>query len=91
MLAKMEAAPGSRDFTELLFAAGIEVPVRTRLEVITPTLSELHCARLRQIKETGCTVEIFLLGEQHRLYRQTYSREFRILSVQDFGNELIYQ
>jgi uncharacterized protein (DUF58 family) len=91
MLAKMEAAPGSRDFTQALFAAGIEVPVRTRLEVITPTLSELHCARLRQIKEKGCTVEIFLLGEQHRSYRQTYGREFRILSVQDFGSELIYQ
>jgi uncharacterized protein (DUF58 family) len=88
MLAKMEAAPGSRDFTELLFAAGIEVPVRTRLQVITPILSELHCARLRQIKEKGCTVEIFLLGEQQRLYRP---REFRIHSVQDFGNELIYQ
>jgi uncharacterized protein (DUF58 family) len=91
MLAKMEAAPGSRDFTQALFAAGIEVPVRTRLEVITPTLSDLHRARLRQIKEKGCTVEIFLLGEQHRSYRQTYGREFRILSVQDFGNELIYQ
>jgi uncharacterized protein (DUF58 family) len=91
MLARMEAAPGSRDFTQALFTAGIEVPVRTRLEVITPTLSELHCARLRQIKEKGRTVEIFLLGEQHRSYRQTYGREFRILSVQDFGSELIYQ
>jgi len=91
MLAKMEAASGSRDFTQALFAAGIEVPVRTRLEVITPVLSELHCARLRQIKEKGCTVEIFLLAEQHRSYSQTYGREFRILSVQDFGNELIYQ
>lgn len=90
MLAKMEAAPGSRDFTELLFTAGIEVPVRTRLEVITPTLSEENCARLRQIKEKGCSVEIFLLGEQKRLNEQTFSREFPIFPVQDFGNELIY-
>ncbi len=90
MLAELEAAPGSRDFTELLFAAGIEVPVRTRLEVITPTLSELHCARLRQIKAKGCTVEIFLLGEQNRANGQSYGSEFPTLSVQDFGNELIY-
>jgi uncharacterized protein (DUF58 family) len=91
MLAKMDAAPGNRDFTELLYMSGIEVPVRTRLEVITPALSELQGARLRQVKEKGCTVEIFLFGEQHQAYRRRYGREFSIFSVRDFGNELIYQ
>ncbi|UCF99332.1 MAG: DUF58 domain-containing protein [Spirochaetaceae bacterium] len=91
MLAKMEPARDGPKYSELLFSCGFEVPVRTRVEVITPVLSELDCARLRQVKERGCSVDIFLFGEEHQRYRQRYGREFSIYSVQDFGNELLYQ
>ena len=79
------------DFSEHLFSSGLEVPVRTRVEVITPVLADLDLARLRRIREKGCTVEIFLFGDQVQTYREEYGREFAIFPVQDFGNELVYQ
>ncbi|MBN2551898.1 MAG: DUF58 domain-containing protein [Spirochaetales bacterium] len=91
ILARMEPVRGGATVTELLFTAGIEVPVRTRIEVITPVLSDLDGARLRQIKGRGCTVEIFLFGEQQQLYRQRYAGQFPIHSIADFGNELVHQ
>jgi uncharacterized protein (DUF58 family) len=91
LLARIEPAEGGGDFSEYLFSSGLEVPVRTRVEVITPGLVELDLARLRRIKEKGCTVEIFLFGDQVQTYREKYGREFAILPVQDFGNELVYQ
>ena len=75
----MKPRRGKSGFHRLLFSSGIEVPVRTRVEVITPVLSELDSARLRRIKAKGCTVEIFLFGEQHLSYRQIYGREFPYL------------
>jgi uncharacterized protein (DUF58 family) len=89
-LARMEAEPGSRDFTELLFTTGIELPARTRLEVITPVFSEPHRARLRQIREKGCTVETFLLAEPRRGGGPEAGGEFPVFPVQDFGDELIH-
>jgi hypothetical protein len=87
----MEPAVDGPEFSELLFTSGIELPVRTRVEVITPALRELDVNRLRRIKESSCTVELFVLGEQIQATRQLYGQEFPIFPVQDFGSELIYQ
>jgi uncharacterized protein (DUF58 family) len=91
LLGRMEPAQDGPEFSELLFTSGIELPVRTRVEVITPVLGELDIARLRQIRETGCTVELFLLGEQSQKAGALWGREFSVFSVQDFGGELIYR
>ena len=91
LLGRMRPAQGGSDFSELLFTSGIELPVRTRVEVITPMLGELDIIRLRRIRETGCTVELFLVGEQPQPARELWGQEFSIYSVQDFGSELIYR
>jgi uncharacterized protein (DUF58 family) len=91
LLGRMESTEREADFSELLFTSGIELPVRTRVEVITPVLGELDARRLRQVREKGCTVELFILGEQHREARELCGREFSIFPVQDFGGELIRQ
>jgi uncharacterized protein (DUF58 family) len=91
MLGKMEPAQGGPDFSELLFTSGIELPVRTRVEAITPVLGQLDINRLRQLRGKGCTVELFVLGEQLQAARELCGREFSVFSVQDFGSELIYR
>jgi len=91
MLGKMEPAQGGPDFSELPFTSGIELPVRTRVEVITPVLGQLDISRLRQLRGKGCTVELFILGEQLEAARELCGREFSVFSVQDFGSDLIYR
>jgi uncharacterized protein (DUF58 family) len=91
MLGKMEPAQGGPDFSELPFTSGIELPVRTRVEVITPALGQLDISRLRQLRGKGCTVELFILGEQLEAARELCGREFSVFSVQDFGSDLIYR
>ena len=91
LLGRMQPSQGGTDFSELLFTSGIELPVRTRVEVITPVLRDLDIGRLRRIRENGCTVELFVLGEQLEAARELYAREFSIFPVQDFGRELIYK
>jgi len=91
LLGKMEPEQGGPGFSELLFTSGIELPVRTRVEVITPVLRELDIRRLRQLRGKGCTVELFVLGEQLQAASELCGREFSIFSVQDFGSELIYR
>ena len=91
LLGKMEPASGGPDFSELLFTSGIELPVRTRVEVITPVLKPADLKRLRRIRENGCTVELFVLGEELQSAGELSGQEFRIYSVQDFGSELIHR
>ena len=91
MLGRMESAEDGPDFSELLFTSGVELPVRTRVEVITPVLGQLDVDRLRQIRERGCTVELFVPGEQLQAAGELCGGEFSIFAVQDFGRELIYQ
>ena len=91
LLGRMNSTQGGPDFTELLFTSGIELPVRTRVEVITPVLGNLDIRRLRQIRENGCTVELFILGEQLEAARELCGRAFSIFPVQDFGRELLYK
>jgi uncharacterized protein (DUF58 family) len=89
LLGQMEPAQGGPGFSELLFTSGIELPVRTRVEVITPVVRQLDAGRLRQLKARGCTVELFILGDQSNAVRELYGGEFPIYSVQDFGGDLI--
>jgi uncharacterized protein (DUF58 family) len=91
LLARMEPSREGTDFSELLFTAGIELPVRTRVEVITPVLGALDVSRLERIRQKGCTVELFIPGEQQQAAGELCGREFSIFPVQDFGRELIYQ
>jgi len=59
--------------------------------VITPVLGQLDVDRLRQIRERGCTVELFVPGEQLQAAGELCGEEFSIFAVQDFGRELIHQ
>jgi hypothetical protein len=61
------------------------------VEVITPVLRPLDVNRLRQIRERGCTVELFVPGEQLQSAGELCGGEFPIFAVQDFGRELIDQ
>ena len=90
ILARIEASPEEIDFTRLLHNPGIEVPVQSRIEVITPLLKEEQRYFLRKVKEKGCTVEIFLLGPDTRRQKELLAREFDVFCVKDYGNELIY-
>ena len=90
ILARIEASPEKIDFTQLLHNPGIEVPVQSRIEVITPLLKEEQQEFLRRVKEKGCTVEIFLLGPDTRRQKELLAREFDVFCVKDYGNELIY-
>jgi len=91
MLARMQPETSGMELTELLFHSRIEIPVRTRLQVITSVLTEADCSRLRQLKQKGCSVEVFLFGEQHHRFAHRHRDQFRVYSVQDFGNELVYR
>jgi uncharacterized protein (DUF58 family) len=91
MLGRMESAADGPDFSELPFTSAVELPVRTRLLVITPVLGQIDVNRLRQIRERGCTVELFIPGEQLQAAGELCGGEFSIFPVQDFGHELIHQ
>jgi uncharacterized protein (DUF58 family) len=91
LLGRMESAEDGPDFSELPFTSGVQLPVRTRVEVITPVLRPLDVNRLRQVRERGCTVELFVPGEQLQAARELCGGEFSIFAVQDFGRELIYR
>jgi uncharacterized protein (DUF58 family) len=89
MLARIDVGGGEEDFTTRLYEAGIEVPARTRIEVISPSLSEGQWGRLRPLVEKGCTVELFLLGAENLLATRQLSPEIAMYAVQDYGDALI--
>ena len=89
MLARMEAPRSPGDFTRLLREAGMEIPMRTHIEVITPLLTEAQHAFLREEKQRGCAVELFLLGGDERGQRDSLGRDFPISMVTDYGAELL--
>ena len=89
MLAVMEPSREPVDFIGLLPASGIDVPAGTRLEVITPRITPLQHARLRESKQKGLAVEIFLTGGDSPQLRESLQKEFRVHVVKDYGNELI--
>jgi uncharacterized protein (DUF58 family) len=89
MLARMDVSREQADFTRLLYAAGVDIPIRTRIEVVTPTLGEEQRVLLLRAKEKGCPVELFLVGGDSLGQREQLSKEFSVFVVSDFGNELI--
>ncbi len=89
MLACMEPAREPVDFIRMLSASGITVPAGTRVEAITPGLTDLQQETLRDFKQKGMTVECFLVGGDRPELRERISREFPVHVVRDYGNELL--
>lgn len=91
MLARIDVSREPTDFTRLMYAAGVDIPIRSHIEVITPRLSDEQRAFLREVKLRGCTVELFLLGGDSLGQRELLSKEFPVFVVSDYGNELIHK
>jgi uncharacterized protein (DUF58 family) len=89
LLASMEPSRESTDFIGLLPTSGVDIPAGTRLEVITPRITPLQHAMLRESRQKGLAVEIFLTGGDSPELRQSLQKEFRVHVVKDYGNELI--
>ena len=96
MLARIVPSREATDVTRLLKISGIEVPLQTRIEVVTPMLRDEQRKFLKVLKEKGCQVELFLVGpdawpEKELVSRKSLSKEFTVFCIKDYGNELIYQ
>jgi uncharacterized protein (DUF58 family) len=91
MLARLQPLPEGRDVTRLPAEAGIELPGRSRLEVIAPVLDAQQWGSLRRLRERGCEVDVFWVGAQQTPdpEAELRSREFRFYRVADFGDALI--
>jgi uncharacterized protein (DUF58 family) len=89
MLAYMEPARDAVDFVRQLSTSGMDIPAGTRIEVITPKLSDLQHALLRESRQKGMIVECFLVGGDQPELRESLSREFPVHVVTDYGNELL--
>ncbi len=88
-LARLEPSWTEIDYTRLLSAAGMDIPVRTRIEVITPRVTEEQRAMLREAGRKGWFPEVFLLGGDGGGLAERLSREFPVHVVRDYGSELI--
>jgi uncharacterized protein (DUF58 family) len=91
MLARMDVSAGDVDFLRLLSDSGMNIPVQTRLEVITPQLTQAEWTLLRTLKTKGCIVELFLLGSDNPRQSESLGREFAVHTVLDYGHELFRQ
>jgi uncharacterized protein (DUF58 family) len=89
MLARMDAPRLPVDFTGLLHGAGVEMPARTHIEVITPSVTEEQHAFLREEKQKGYAVDLFLLGGDERGARDSLRKDFPVSLVTDYGAELL--
>ncbi len=89
MLARVDVSREPGDFTRLLFASGMDIPVRTQIKVITPSLTEVQHAFLREVKQKGNAIEVFLLGGNAVTPPAPLTREFRLHVVSEYGHELI--
>ena len=89
MLARMDVSGESGDFTRLLFASGVNVPVRTHIKVVTPMLTDAQHAFLREVKQKGNAVELFLLGGNSLVPPEPLARELPLFFVSEYGSELI--
>jgi uncharacterized protein (DUF58 family) len=89
MLARMDVSPEPGDFTQLLFASGVDIPVRTHIKVVTPSLTDVQRAFLRELRQKGNAVEIFLLGGNAPAPREVFTHEFPVFVVSEYGHELI--
>jgi uncharacterized protein (DUF58 family) len=91
MLARMDVSTQDMDFTRLLADSGMDIPVQTRLQVITPRLTPAEWALLRGLKKRGCTVELYLIGVSNLRQPESLSREFAVYNVSDYGRELFHR
>ena len=89
MLARMDVSRDSGDFTRLLFSSGVNIPVRTHIKVVTPSLTDMQRAFLREVKLKGNEVELFLLGGNALAPSETLAQEFPLYVVSEYGSELI--
>ncbi len=95
ILARVQPGAEHMNFEQLLQTSGIKIPPQTRIEVITPLLTEEQSAFFRRLKEQGCAVEVFLIAtgtwraEELRV-RALPSGEFSVFSVKDYGSELVH-
>jgi uncharacterized protein (DUF58 family) len=90
MLACMEAARDPMDIAGLLATAEVEIPIGTRIEVITPRLTPLQQAILRDGRQKGWVVELYITGGESQKHDEV-SREFPLFFVTDYGSELLHQ
>jgi uncharacterized protein (DUF58 family) len=89
MLARIEPPHGPADFTRLLHGAGVEMPVRTHVEVITPSLTVEQHSYLYGEKQKGHSIDLFLLGGDERGQRDSLRKDFPVSVVTDDGAELL--
>ena len=89
MLARMDAPRDATDFTGLLHGTGVQMPVRTHIEVITPSVTDEQHAFLREEKQKGYVVEVFLLGGDEGGKRDSLRKDFPVSLVTDYGAELL--
>jgi uncharacterized protein (DUF58 family) len=88
-LARMDVSREPGDFTRLLYTSGVDIPVRTHIKVISPMLTDDQHAFLREVKQKGSAVELFLLGGDALAPRELLTREFPLFVVSEYGNELL--
>ena len=88
MLAYMEPAREPVDFVRLVSTSGIDIPAGTRIEVITPKITDLQHALLRESKQKGLIPEFFLVGGDQPDLRESLAKEFPVHVIADYGNEL---
>ena len=89
MLAGMDISGQPGDFTRLLFASGLNIPARAHIEVVTPGLTDGQHAFLREVKQKGNAVEVFLLGGNAFAPPESLAQEFPLFVVSEYGSELI--
>jgi uncharacterized protein (DUF58 family) len=89
MLARMDVSHAPGDFTRLLHGAGVDIPVHTHIEVITPVLADAQHAFLQEVRRKGNAVELFLLGGDTLAPRTPVTESFPLFVVSEYGNELI--
>jgi uncharacterized protein (DUF58 family) len=88
MLARINVSAQNMDFARLLSDSGLDIPVQTRLQVITPRLVPAEWALLRGLKKRGCTVELYLIDASNARQLESLYREFAVYTVSDYGREL---
>jgi len=89
ILARVEPPRGPADFVRLLRAAGIALPARAHLEVITPSLTDEQHSFLFEEKQRGYSVDLFLVGGDEHGQRETLRKDFPVSVVADYGAELL--
>jgi hypothetical protein len=89
LLARMLPVDDPGDFTRLLAVSGMDIPAGTRVEVITPKVTRMQHANLRESRHKGLIVELFLIGGEGFDGREELAQEFPVSVVSEYGDELV--